>query len=73
MSHVGVTLCSPFLTYFLDYGRGEVADVIKSEVNIALSKNSGYEELEKAVTVMSGNSIVKVNFELFPADIVKLK
>ncbi|KAJ4452292.1 hypothetical protein ANN_03812 [Periplaneta americana] len=56
----------------LNRGRGKVADAVRAKVDTVLSKNPGYEELQKVVAVMSGESTVKINLDLSPADIVKL-
>ncbi|PSN40017.1 hypothetical protein C0J52_19004 [Blattella germanica] len=56
----------------LNRGRGKVADAVTAKVDTVLSKNPGYEELQKVVAVMSGESTVKINLDLSPADIVKL-
>ncbi|KAJ4433930.1 hypothetical protein ANN_16249 [Periplaneta americana] len=56
----------------LNRGRGKVADAVRAKVDTVLSKNPGYEELQKDVAVMSGESTVKINLDLSPADIVKL-
>ncbi|PSN38201.1 hypothetical protein C0J52_20758 [Blattella germanica] len=56
----------------LNRGRGKVADAVRAKVDTVLSKNPGYEEIQKVVAVMSGESTVKINLDLSPADIVKL-
>ncbi|KAJ4445183.1 hypothetical protein ANN_06984 [Periplaneta americana] len=56
----------------LNRGRGKVADAVRAKVDTVLSKIPGYEELQKVVAVMSGESTVKINLDLSPADIVKL-
>ncbi|KAJ4448377.1 hypothetical protein ANN_10393 [Periplaneta americana] len=56
----------------LNRGRGKVADAVRAKVDTVLSKTLDMKNYKKVVAVMSGESTVKINLDLSPADIVKL-
>ncbi|KAJ4446967.1 hypothetical protein ANN_13669, partial [Periplaneta americana] len=56
----------------LNRGRGKVADAVRAKVDTVLSKTLDMKNYKKVVAVMSGESTVKINLDLSPADIVKM-
>ena len=53
--------------------RGKLADLIKSKVDNAFSRNPGLEEMCKISASLSGSSNVKLESDISPADTVNFK